>query len=151
MLTCRQPRATQVLTIPSYTTTRLQILETDTTDILEHLPLLLMAFMSSLGPYLCLLTANTCRLSLLNSQPVGASFVQGTNDYSSVTGTAILSMQKNDIVFTRTHATYFPHGSIRGDNLMRTAFTGWWLSLEKCYLHNNYICFSCFTCTSFYI
>lgn len=78
-------------------------------------------FMSAHGQYMSI-------EFMLNSQPVGASFVQGTNDYSSVTGTAILSMQKNDIVFTRTHATYVPHGSIRGDNLMRTAFTGWCLS-----------------------
>ncbi|XP_065937223.1 complement C1q tumor necrosis factor-related protein 3 [Magallana gigas] len=64
----------------------------------------------------------------LNSQPVGASYVQGMHDYSTVSGTAVLSMQKNDIVFTRTHTTYVPHGSIRSDDLMRSTFTGWCLS-----------------------
>lgn len=64
----------------------------------------------------------------LNSQPVGASYVHGIYDYSTASGTAALSMQKNDIVFTRTHTTYAPHGSIRSDNLMRTALSGWCIS-----------------------
>lgn len=64
----------------------------------------------------------------LNNQPVGASYVYGLHDYSSVSGTAALSMQKNDIVFTRTHTTYAPHGSIRSDNFMRTALSGWCIS-----------------------
>lgn len=78
-------------------------------------------FMSGPGDYMSIELT-------LNSQPVGASFVHGVQDYSTASGTAVLSMQKNDIVFTRTHTTYVPHGSIRSDNLMRSAFTGWCLS-----------------------
>ncbi|XP_062601236.1 complement C1q-like protein 3 [Saccostrea cucullata] len=63
-----------------------------------------------------------------NSQPVGATFVQGGGDYAGVTGTVVLSVQKNDVIYTRTHSTYAPHGSIRSDNLMRSTFSGWCLS-----------------------
>ncbi|XP_052678040.1 complement C1q tumor necrosis factor-related protein 3-like [Crassostrea angulata] len=65
---------------------------------------------------------------MLNSRRVGASYVYDLNAYSSVSGTAVLSMQKNDIVFTRTFATFPPHGAILIDYLMRSAFTGWCLS-----------------------
>nr|XP_022296934.1 uncharacterized protein LOC111106513 [Crassostrea virginica] len=64
----------------------------------------------------------------LNSQPVGASFVHGVNDYATVSGNAVLYMQKDDVVFTRTHTTYVPHGSIRSDTIMRSAFSGWCIS-----------------------
>ncbi|XP_022302313.2 uncharacterized protein LOC111110210 [Crassostrea virginica] len=64
----------------------------------------------------------------LNSQPVGASFVHGANDYATVSGNAVLYMQKDDVVFTRTHTTYVPHGSIRSDTIMRSAFSGWCIS-----------------------
>ncbi|XP_061175957.1 cerebellin-3-like [Saccostrea echinata] len=64
----------------------------------------------------------------LNSQPVGVTFVQGGGDYAGVTGTVVLSIQKNDVIYTRTHKTYVPVGSIRSDNLMRSTFSGWCLS-----------------------
>ncbi|XP_062605679.1 complement C1q-like protein 3 [Saccostrea cucullata] len=64
----------------------------------------------------------------LNSQPVGATFVQGGGDYAGVTGIIVLSVQKNDVIYTRTHSTYVPHGSIRSDNVMRSTFSGWCLS-----------------------
>lgn len=65
---------------------------------------------------------------MLNSRRVEASYVYDLNAYSSVSNTAVLSMQKNDIVFTRTFATFSPHGAILIDYLMRSAFNGWRLS-----------------------
>ncbi|XP_062605678.1 uncharacterized protein LOC134267495 [Saccostrea cucullata] len=64
----------------------------------------------------------------LNSQPVGANFIGGGGDYGGVTGTVVLSVQKNDVIYTRTHSTEVPKGSIRSDNVMRSTFSGWCLS-----------------------
>ncbi|XP_062601241.1 complement C1q-like protein 4 [Saccostrea cucullata] len=64
----------------------------------------------------------------LNSQPVGATFPEGGGDYAGVTGIVVLSVQRNDVIYTRTHTTYVPVGSIRSDNLMRSTFSGWCLS-----------------------
>lgn len=65
---------------------------------------------------------------MLNSRRIGASYGYDLNAYSSDSGTAVLSMQKNDKVFTRTFATFPPQGAILIDYLMRSAFTGWCLS-----------------------
>nr|XP_022302313.1 uncharacterized protein LOC111110210 [Crassostrea virginica] len=79
-------------------------------------------FMSSTGEYMSIVIA-------LNSQPVGASYGHSANNYHAmVSGNVVLYMQKDDVVFTRTHTTYVPHGSIRSDNAMRSAFSGWCIS-----------------------
>nr|XP_022301773.1 uncharacterized protein LOC111109824 [Crassostrea virginica] len=78
-------------------------------------------FMSSPGEYMSIEIT-------LNSQPVGASYLHSVHDYATASGNVVLYMQKDDVVFTRTHTTYVPHGSIRSDNLMRSAFSGWCIS-----------------------